>query len=283
MQLILRKNDSATSLLLFVFNNYMTKTTKDYMKLSSLLEIMKVFGKNETTIRMSLSRAAKAGLLTNNKQGNEVYYTLTPEGRESVILWNEGVIHFWKRYQLRNSKWDKKWYFINVDFKDDKKEKKAEFLDKLQQFGLVQINTNTWITPYHQYEEIWKLIDEYDLTQDIVEIYGELKIHKDLECFLDEVYDISKLIIRYRGFIDTYGQKLEEIRPLYKEKSFINSGLSIPILHELGWNFFEIATDDAVLPKQILPEWEGDKAAHIMKELRELLLEAAYKYLEKFD
>jgi phenylacetic acid degradation operon negative regulatory protein len=62
MKLILRKKDSSTSILLFIFNNYMAQTTKNYMSLSSLLEIMQVFGKNETTTRMSLSRAAKKGL-----------------------------------------------------------------------------------------------------------------------------------------------------------------------------------------------------------------------------
>ena len=283
MNLILRKNDSTTSLLLFIYNNFMDKTTKDYIKLSDLLEIMKVFGKNETAIRMSLSRAAKAGVLTNSKQDNEVYYTLTHEGKKAITLWNEGVIHFWNRYRLRNSDWDKSWYFINVDFTESKKSIKSEFLDKLEQFGFAQINIKTWISPYHQYEEVLALIKEYDLDDGVVEIYGEMKIHKDIKRFLDEVYGIGKLKTKYREFIDTYETRLAEISKVYKDEDFINNGQALPMLHELGWCFFGIASEDAVLPKEVLPVWEGDKAACVMRELRKMLLEAAYKYLEKFE
>ncbi len=283
MKLILRKNDSATSLLLFIYSNYMAKNTKESIKLSSLLEILKVFGKSETAIRMSLSRAVKAGLLINNKYNNEVSYALTLEGKKAIIHWNEGVMQFFKRYQLRSSKWDNKWYFINVEFIEDSRDIKAEFIDKLQQRGFAQINTNTWVTPYHQYEEVWKLIEKYSFEDRIVEIHGEMKIHKDMNKFLNDIYSIEKLKTAYQGFADTYGSKLQEIRQLCKEQTFVDQGLAFPILHGLGWSFFNIATDDAVLPRQILPEWEGDKAALIMKESRELLLEATYRYLEKFN
>lgn len=282
MNLILRKKDSTTSLLLFIFNNYMAKTTKDYIKLSSLLEIMKVFGKNETAIRMSLSRAMKAGMLTNSKQDNEVYYTLTYEGKMAIRLWNEGVIHFWKRYKFRYSGWGKKWYFINVDFTDGRKDKRVEFSEKLKGYGFAQIDTNAWLSPYHQHEEVGELIRYYGFEDRVVEICGKMKINKDMNRFLNEVYGIEKLKAKYNGFIDTYERKLPGISKAYEDKDFINNGSALPILHELGWRFFGIASEDAVLPNEVLPEWEGDKAASIMKELRKMLLEAAYKYLEKY-
>lgn len=283
MKLILRKNDSATSLLLFIYNNYMIKTGKDHLKLSSLLEILGVFGKSETAIRMSLSRAVKSGLLLNSRIDNEIVYSLTSQGKASIALWNEGVISFWKRYRLRNSDWNNMWYFINIEFAGDNKERKAEFLDKLQQQGFAQLNTNTWVTPYHQHDDLWGLIEKYDVKNAVTEIYGEMRIHKDMDKFLDDTFAIKKLKISYQKFIDDFGRKLTELKLQAGTGDFIEKGLALPSLHELGWNFFGIASDDAVLPKQILPEWEGDKAALIMKEMRELLSDASYKYLERFN
>lgn len=283
MKLILRKNDSATSLLLFIYNIYIAKNSKESIKLSILLEILKVFGKSETAIRMSLSRAIKAGLLINNKSDNEVSYALTAEGKKAIIHWNEGVTHFFKRYQQRSSQWDNKWYFVNVEFTEENKAIKSEFLDKLQQRGFAQINTNTWVTPYYQYEDVWELIREYSLSDSIVEIHGEMKIHKDINKFLNDIYGIVDLKAAYQGFIGTYSSKLQEIRELCKEPNFIENGLAFPILHGLGFSFFDIAADDAVLPRQLLPEWEGDEAALLMRELRGLLLESTHKYLEKFN
>lgn len=282
MKLILRKNDSATSLLLFVYNNYMTRTTKDSIKLSSLLEILKVFGKNETAIRMSLSRAVKAGLLTSVKNDSDVSYRLTPEGKESILQWNKGMLQFFKRYQLRHAQWDNQWYFVQVELLDEEKETKEAFIDGLGQYGFARFSNNAWLTPYHQYEEFQNLIEKYHLADKTMEIYGEMKIGKEMDRFLDEVYGIDKLKAAYQGFINDYGARRGEISQLCKEKNFVENGSALPMLHELGFSFFDIASADAALPKQILPQWAGDEAVSIMHELRGQLLEATYGYLEKF-
>ncbi len=282
MKLILRKNDSATSLLLFIYNNYFLKTSKDSLKLSSLLNILKVFDKSETAIRMSLSRAVKLGFLENSKHKNEVVYTLSDQGKQSVELWNEGVTSFWKRYKRRNLHWDRKWYLINIEFSDDKKQR-IEIIDKLQQLGFALINTNTWICPFYQNAELNEVVERYNLKTGLVEIFGEMNIRKDTNDFLDEVYNLVVLKDRYRDFISTYETKLLKTKEISKEEEFINSGQALPLLHELGWQFFSIASEDLVLPKQLLPHWEGDEAAIIMKEYRELLIEASWKFLDRFE
>jgi DNA-binding transcriptional regulator PaaX len=175
------------------------------------------------------------------------------------------------------------WYFINIEFTDDNKERKAEFFDKLQQQGFALLNTNTWVTPYHQSDDLWGLIEKYDLINGVTEIYGEMRIHKDMGIFLDDTFAIKKLQVSYQKFIDDFGSKLNEIKLQSNSGDFVEKGLALPILHELGWNFFGIASEDAVLPKQILPDWDGDKAALIMKEMREILSDASNKYLEKFN
>jgi phenylacetic acid degradation operon negative regulatory protein len=212
-----------------------------------------------------------------------VTYALNTEGKKFIELWNEGAMNLVERYEFRNFKWDNKWHFLNIDFPKDKNDSKAEVIDNLEQYRFAQINTNTWVTPYHQYEKILKLIKDYNLSDGIIETHGEMTIHKDMNTFLDEVFSIKKLKPLYEQFISIYSDKLIETKQIYKESDFVNAGLALPILHELGTHFFNIASDDTVLPKQILPEWEGDKAAVIMKNLREMLLEAAYEYFKKFD
>ena len=53
--MVLRKEDSSTSILLFVYNLYI-ESTKGKLCLSSLFEIMGKFEKAETVTRMALSR-----------------------------------------------------------------------------------------------------------------------------------------------------------------------------------------------------------------------------------
>lgn len=282
MKLILRKENSSTSVLLFLFNVYLIKTNRDYIKLSNLIEFMKPFGKNETTTRMALSRAIKIGLLINSRQDNEVFYSLTSEGKEYIMQWQEWVRNLQKRYKLRNSEWNNKWYSINIEFNNNKSNK-ALFIEKLEENGFVQINTNIWLSPYKQQEIMEQLADRYDLLENLIETYGEMKIHKEMKKFLEEVYDLQNLRNLYQQFINTSKDKLIEIKELCKEPSFVDSGAFLPMLQKVGFKFFNIASLDAVLPKQLLPEWEGDKAALLLLEIRQVVFEAMHRYFNKFN
>lgn len=283
MRLIVKKRDGLTSLLLFVYNSYLFTNSKTGIKLSDLLEIMKVFGKNETATRMSLSRAVKVGLLINCVQNNEVIYELTLEGKNYIDLWNDEVNRFWKRYQYRESSFDNNWYYISILSRQKSNESKADFIESLRQYGFAQLNANTYVSPYHQHPDVLELIGKYDLTDGIVELYGEMKIHKDNDIFFNEIFSINTLSEQYQQFIDKYKNKLIEIREACKLRGFADDGLALPLLNELGWDFFSIATLDAVLPKQVLQKWQGDEAVQIMKELRTILFDATCKYLKKFD
>lgn len=282
MKIIFRKNDSATSLVLFIYNNYYTKTAKDSLKLSSLLEILKVFNKSETAIRMSLSRAVKAGILINSRNDGEVIYTLSAFGKQSINLWNEGVMNYWKRFKLRNLSWDGRWHLINIEFTNDKKQHR-EIIDKFQQFGFALTNKNTFISPYAQKDEVNKIIQEYSIEESVIEIIGEVTIRKNMMAFLEEVYHLDNLKEKYQGFVNQHADKLSKILKLTSEEKFISEGKALQMLNEIGWKFFEIAADDAVLPIQLYPHWAGDEAAIIMKEVRKSLLEASNKYLDRFE
>ncbi|MDO0824703.1 PaaX family transcriptional regulator [Desulfosporosinus nitroreducens] len=283
MKVILRKNDSATSLLLFIYNNFLTHCNKDTIKISSLIQIMKVFGKSETATRMSLSRTVKSGILINKNDGSEVYYTLDSSGRDSINTWNEGMQQFWKRYALRNKPWNKKWYLVNLEFREENKANRSTILEKLQQNGFGILSANTWICPYCQTDELQKILTEFNMNTGVVEMNGEMTINEDMISFVDKVFHLKELEKSYENFIKIFNKKLEETKELYQEEWFVEGGHSLPLLHALGWEFLSIATDDATLPKTLYPAWAGDEAAQLMLELRRILLEATIKYLGKFE
>ena len=283
MKVILRKNDSAISLLLFVYNNYWVHYNKDTLKLSSLLQLMKTFGKNETAIRMALSRTVKAGILINKNHGSEVSYSLDTSGKEAINIWNEEIQLFWKRYTLRNKPWDEKWYLINLEFGEVEKETRSTILEKLRQNGFGVLGTNTWISPYHQSNEFYTTITKSYINIKAVEMYGDMTIHEDMVSFIDRVFHLKKLEKPYENFIKVFSNKLEKTKKLAQDEWFVEGGHSLPLLHSLGWEFLSIAIDDATLPKALYPSWEGDAAAQLMTEFRKILLEATIKYLGKFD
>lgn len=283
MNLIFRKSDSATSLLMFVYNNYLALTHKDSIKLTSLLGYLQAFGKNESAVRMALSRAVKAGLLLNNKQDGEVFYSLSDEGKQAIQLWNEGVMQFWKRYRLRNEPWNGKWYFVHLHHASGEIDGYAEFTDKMEQLGFSVLHSNTWVSPYRNEEEVHRLIERFGIRDHLVEIDGEMTIHQELPQFLDDQFNIGHLRSLYRSYMDTFRPKFADFQKQIQDERFIENGHSLPLLNELGWNFFRIASGDIVLPRQLLGQWEQDEAVMLFKQFREALLPHIYDFLKKYE
>lgn len=283
LMVVIRKNDSATSLLLFIYNNYSAHYNKNTLKLSSLLEIMRAFGKSETATRMALSRAVKAGILINDTVGREVYYKLAPIGKDAIDVWNNGISEFWKRYSLRNQPWDGKWHLLNLEFTDENKDSRIAVLEELKHLGFGVLTTNTWLTPYSQEEEVNQVLSEYNINKGIVEINGEMAIRNDINSFLISMFQLKNLEKEYENFNYTFHEKLKELKKIYHEDWFIDGGFALPLLHSIGWEFFHIATRDVMLPRALYPVWIGDEAANLMIECRRILLDATIKYLGKFD
>lgn len=282
MKLILKSKDSVTSVLLFIFNNYLCKYEKDYIELQHLIKIMKVFNKNESTTRMAISRAVKNGILINEKKEDKVFYRISDEGRNYIQIWNKNIEGFWTRYKYREAEWNDKWCFVIINITKEINNLKREISEKFMQLGLIQYNTNMWISPYYQKETIKEIVDEYNLFENITEFYGEITVHKDMDTFLRNTFSLEKLRGEYLHFIKSHSDELKKIQKL-KESYFNYDGQALASLYELGYDFYNIASNDAVLPKKIIDPWEGDEAAFIMNELRNILLKYVYEYFEKLD
>jgi len=279
----IRKVDSITSLLLFIYNNYLTEYGKDSLKLASLLELMRAFGKTESATRMSLSRTVKAGILVNQNVRNDVYYSLAPGGKNAVNIWNSDIRRFWKRYSLRHQPWDQNWHLVNLNFNEANKESRNDVSDRLKQLGFGLLSANTWITPYYQPDEILELLKEFNISQSTVEMYGKITAHQELEAFVESIFHLKKLEEPYQNFVREFKPKFEETKKICQEESFIKEGRALPLMHALGWEFFFIAAEDAALPVSLRPFWAGDEAARLMRDYRNILLDAVIKYLGRFE
>jgi len=279
--MILRKNDSSTSLILFVYNMFVRKAKKESVKLTALLEILQDFEKTESSVRMSLSRAVKSGLLQNERTGDEVVYSLTQAGREAINEWNEESRRFWQRYQLRQSAWDRKWHILRIDFSADP-EKKTAITEKLTGLGFGHAGAGLWLNPYYRPEEVRAIIPD-NIRKTLLEMRGDLNVHGNLRAFVEDVYHLERLAAGYGRFIKEYRALSNRFKEKKEDDVPLSGAEALNILHRLGWDFFETAGEDAALPWELEPLWVGDEASLIMRELRPALEGLAWNYLRQFS
>lgn len=277
MKVILRKEDSSTSSLLFIYNLVFSRIQKESFHLSSLLQIMSKFNKAETATRMALSRACKSGILETSKPDKEVVYTLTPVALQFIQAWNVDAQSCWKRFALRNMPWEGKWHFVHILLND--LTKKGDLSEKLQQVGYVQISIQSWLSTYHQEETVKSILGDIGVEADTASVYGELETNMDIVNFLEKTYGLSQLAEKYIEFTNSYRPLLAQLN---EDPSIIKEGKALQELHRLGYAYFAIAAGDPMLPRMLLPEWPGDQAAALMRDLRKILESTSWDYLKDF-
>lgn len=275
MKIVIRKKNSVTSIILFLFNLFEEIIGSSSIRLGILIETMMKFDKNETAIRMGLSRAVKSGILINKTIDNDVYYELTKEGSANIEAWNAGMKRFFQRYEQRNKNWNEQWYILTMLDFIKTNEDNGLVVEELKELGMAEINNNVWILPYSVSKEVAKLFSERNLTY--FEIEGGIQSNRNVVDLINDVYDIKLIQKKYRDFIKSVKEVESMIEGLEKDL-----GSCLPILFELGWQYYDITTQDPALPTAILGNWEGDKAFTQFGELRGSLLDRLRPYFHDF-
>ncbi len=270
MKITLRKKDSVVSIVLFIFNIVGELKNEYTINLQKILEYLQYFGKSEASIRTGLSRMVNSGILTRERKNNETVYGLSEEGLNNINLWNKSISRFFNRYNNRFEDWDKKWKLLEIiDF--NKSEFKNQFvLDEFKETGLREINNN-WITPYSLDDDVILMLKDRSFKHLIFSVTVEEGM--DIDTILKDFFQLDALKIQYSEFIS----KIKKKNELKKEKK---GGELLPILFEIGWDFYDIVTEDPALPVDLLGEWEGDKAVENMKNFRTELLKEISIFLK---
>ncbi|KUO77752.1 MAG: hypothetical protein APF77_17840 [Clostridia bacterium BRH_c25] len=274
MRITLRKRDSVTSAVLFIFNMIGQYKNEYSIKLSHLLELMQYFNKSEASVRTGLCRMVKANILVNKRVVNETIYELTEEGLVNIRLWNKDLARFFKRHELRQQDWNGQWYFLSIlDFNKSEYEN-LFMLEELEKCGLSEVNNSIWITPYDIDNDIILLLEKHKFNY--LKFSGAFESNVNLHVLLSDTFQLRRIGEKYIEFID-------KVRENSEKMNAVNKGNILPILFETGWDFYDIATLDPVLPKELLNVWEGDKAADEMKMIRSELYSKIVSFFEEVN
>lgn len=270
MYLRIRRAESITSILLFIFNVFLTEKKVTELPLKKILKILEPFKKNETAVRMGLSRGVQNGLLVNVKKEHEVYYQLTDLAIQSLKHWGKTMRTFQQRVTLQKEAWSGKWniiYFL-VTVTD-------ELAYSLRQLDYGALEKHLWISPYDFSKEILALAGEKGLSNSMYLFRSELIGNRQPGEIVSEVWPVEELNKKYIQYITDLKKAIKEL-----DTEFLQGGAILPFLHQYGLRIFEIMQDDPQLPLQLLPpDWSGIQATQLFTSTREQLLPKANAFI----
>ena len=96
---------SGTSLIMSIFGDCIFQRG-GVISLSSLIQLMDVFGFNERSVRTAVFRLGQNGWLASEKIGRTSYYRVTESSHKRFIIAHDKI------YGLSHHEWDQKWDLV---------------------------------------------------------------------------------------------------------------------------------------------------------------------------
>lgn len=269
MYLQVKKADSVTSILLFLFNVFLVKRGIRKISIKRILRLLEPFNKSETSVRMGLSRGVRNGLLVNIKYRGEVYYGITNEAEQTFSYWWQTLQQFQDRVRIQTAPWGGMWTLIYLE-----KNRDDDFPLLLKQHGFGSLEKSLWMSPYDLKEQTIDLINKVSDKKNIY-LFRSTLVETKKEDLVNNTWDVKELNSRYKKYLADLNKAINE----YDGNS---NNQALPILHLYGMGFFHIIQDDPQLPLELLPkDWSGIEAAQRFLSIREKYLPGAKLYIDK--
>lgn len=120
---------------------------------------------NRENFYSAFSYLRKKGLIHVEYKGQQMYFSLTDEGRKRAGRYKVDDLKIEKP-----KKWNGKWHILIFDIKDKQRLKREALRGKLKELELYQLQKSVWVCPYGFEKQIKLLRDFFGLTD------GEMKI-----------------------------------------------------------------------------------------------------------
>ena len=273
--MVIKKQDATTSVILFLFSSFLVPKGITKISLKKLFLLMEPFKKSETSIRMGLSRAVKAGILNNIKEGDQVYYELIDNGAKNLEEWKKTKQIFWKKISMKKNAWNNYWCIVAIDLTNIK-DNKENMLEHLKNLGFVKLNKDTFIHPYDFSKDIESKINEYGLSEKVKVFISKLVSQHNVSHFVNNYWDISSVNKKYLDFTFNYPPTL----PIWNGNS--EAEKVIPFCHNFINDFTEIMKMDPVLPSEFVGvNWEGENVLRILDQFNKTVVPRAKDIVDK--
>ena len=242
--------------------------------IGSLIQLLSVFGHNEQTVRVAMSRMHKQGWVQSEKIGNKSYYFLTQQGVRRI---DEAAGRIFKS---KPHSWDGKWRVLIYSIPEEKRHLRDELRKELIWSGFGSFSNSVWITPNNLEKEVQLIIEKYEIQQ-YVDFFVSTYIGPHAaDSIVQRSWNLQEIDEAYKNFIKQYSEFYIIHQSMIKKEQMSDEECFVArtnLVHKYRKSLFV----DPGLPEELLPEaWSGSPAAILFDQYYKLLAEPASRFFE---
>jgi phenylacetic acid degradation operon negative regulatory protein len=225
-----------------------------------MLSLLRSFKGSEASVRTSLSRLKKEGLVMSRREHKEARYSLTEQGAAALVLTDVQTLR-------RAREWDGRWHLITFDIPERLRYSRDALRKQLLSLGYGMLQSSVMISPYDKRAAVKELVADYGI-EDHVEFFSACYESGDsVEELVPKIWDLKRLEREYRNFIAIYREELRALQERVAHGEIIDPSYAFLKRVEVNDAFSRIIPVDPQLPPELLPaDWIGFTAERVCDE-----------------
>lgn len=240
--------DGAKALLLTVLGEFVLRSGGSAWT-SSLVAAADELGIGEKNARQALARTREQGLISGDRHGRLVRWSLTPAGRELLEAGTRRIYGFGDV----DRGWGGTWLVAHCPIAESQRTVRNRLRTQLAFLGFGELSPSLLISPHVDREsELRAVLHDLGLLTDCVLMRSDVVSGSDV---VGRAWDLDGLALAYGEFVDAY----DAVDPADGPASF---RAVVDLVHE--WRRFPSL--DPELPAVLLPDgWVGARAAELFR------------------
>lgn len=244
---------SARSLLLTLLGEFVLPRDEPVWT-QVLIDVLGGLGVESKSARQALARTAAEGLVSSDRAGRRVRWTLTDAGRDLLSAGAERIYTFGNPAPA----WDGRWLVLLVSVPESRRQLRHRLRTRLAWAGLGSPAPGVWVSPDPGKEaEVADVVADLDLeavTSSFVGPFGRIGEQADV---VAQAWDLAAVEREYEDFLAEFADAAPALPA---------DVLTHQVLLVHAWRRFPFL--DPKLPAELLPaEWAGTRAAALFDTL----------------
>lgn len=241
---------------------------------AALIQLLDDLGAEPSSVRSSISRLKKKGVLISKKTDVGSGYAL-PESLEPHMQAGDGRIFSWNDASLGDP-----WLLVSFSVPESERQNRHKIRAGLSRMGFGTVAAGLYIAPARLQPEAMEYIHQHELWSYVDVFTCEPSGLSDIQFKIAQWWNLAVLADEYRKFVNAYQGEIEKWQGYLRA----NTGtardafrLYIPMLTQ--WRRLPFL--DPGLPSELLPkDWVGIAAHKVFNDLHRLLKPLSARYFD---
>lgn len=241
-----------------------------WLSVASLVTLLADLSVDEPSVRSSISRLKRRGILRAERRDGVAGYELSPEAL-AILREGDSRIFRGERATVEDG-----WIMAVFSVPESERNKRHVLRTQLTRLGFGTAAPGTWIAPAHLYEPTADMLRRLGLTGNADLFRADHLAFGDLAGKVAQWWDLDQLVTLYGDFIAAYDPMLQQWRRRRTAQPARAFADYIRVLTD--WR--QLPYLDPGLPAELLPDdWIGTRAGDLFFRFHALLEDAAHDHV----